>query len=121
MRAAVASAGGSTEAGLEALAAHGAEAAFAAAVEASLAQDEGPMSLALTRNDIADYVGALFFVYIILIFVRILISCLPPVPHSATLRAVLGFVTDTTDPYLNLFRRFLPPIGGGGFRSTSAR
>jgi YggT family protein len=28
---------------------------------------------------------------------------------------VLDFVTDTTDPYLNIFRRFLPPIGGGGF------
>ena len=25
------------------------------------------------------------------------------------------FVTETTDPYLNLFRRIIPPIGGGGF------
>ena len=31
------------------------------------------------------------------------------------LRAVLDFVTETTNPYLNLFRRILPPIGGGGF------
>ena len=28
---------------------------------------------------------------------------------------MLDFVTETTDPYLNLFRRFMPPIGGGGF------
>jgi YggT family protein len=28
---------------------------------------------------------------------------------------VLDFVTETTNPYLNLFRRFLPPLGGGGF------
>jgi YggT family protein len=70
---------------------------------------------AITRNDVADYVSALFIVYIILIFARILISFIPQVPHSATLRPVLDFITDTTDPYLNLFRRFLPPIGGSGF------
>jgi YggT family protein len=73
------------------------------------------MILAITRNDIADYVSALFIVYIILIFARILISFIPRVPHSATLRPVLDFITDATDPYLNFFRRFLPPIGGGGF------
>ena len=36
-------------------------------------------------------------------------------PYNPTLRAVLDFITETTDPYLNLFRRFLPPVGGGGF------
>ena len=36
-------------------------------------------------------------------------------PYNPWLRAVLDFVTETTNPYLNLFRRFLPPIGGGGF------
>ena len=70
---------------------------------------------ALTRGDIADYVGAIFIVYIILIFARILISFLPRVPYNRPLRAVLDFVTETTDPYLNFFRRFMPPIGGGGF------
>lgn len=72
------------------------------------------MILAITRNQVADYVSALFVVYIILIFARILISWIPRVPHSATLRPVLDFITDATDPYLNLFRRFLPPIGGRG-------
>jgi YggT family protein len=71
--------------------------------------------LALTRGDVADYVGALFIVYIILIFCNILISWIPRMPYNPTLRAVLDFITETTDPYLNLFRRFLPPIGGGGF------
>jgi YggT family protein len=70
---------------------------------------------AITRGDIADYVSALFIVYIILIFARVLISFLPRVPYSRPLRAVLDFVTQTTDPYLNFFRRFLPPVGGGGF------
>lgn len=73
------------------------------------------MPLALTRGDVADYVNALFLVYIILIFANILISWLPRVPYNRGLRAVLDFVTETTNPYLNLFRRFLPPVGGGGF------
>jgi YggT family protein len=41
-------------------------------------------------------------------------SWIPRIPRSATLRPVLDFITDTTDPYLNLFRRFLPPLGAGG-------
>jgi YggT family protein len=71
--------------------------------------------LALSRQDVADYVAALFLVYIILILIRVLISWIPRMPYSPTLRAVLDFVTETTDPYLNLFRRVIPPIGGGGF------
>ncbi len=70
---------------------------------------------ALTRQDAADYVGALFLVYIILILIRVLLSWIPRMPYNPTLRAVLDFITDTTDPYLNLFRRIIPPIGGGGF------
>src|SRR6058998_3768147 len=73
------------------------------------------LPLAITRDDIATYVSALFIVYIILIFARILISWLPRVPYNRGLRVVLDFVTETTDPYLNFFRRFIPPIGGGGF------
>jgi YggT family protein len=71
--------------------------------------------LALDRGDVADYVAALFFVYVILIFARIVISFVPRMPYRPWLRAVLDFVTETTDPYLNFFRRFLPPIGAGGF------
>jgi YggT family protein len=70
---------------------------------------------ALSRSDVADYVAALFLVYIILILIRVLISWIPRMPYNPTLRSVLDFITETTDPYLNLFRRILPPIGGGGF------
>lgn len=70
---------------------------------------------ALTREDVADYVAALFLVYIILILIRVLISWIPRMPYNPTLRMVLDFVVETTDPYLNLFRRIIPPIGGGGF------
>jgi YggT family protein len=73
------------------------------------------IALALTRTDVADYVGALFLVYIVLIFLSILISWIPRMPYDPRLRAVLDFITETTSPYLNFFRRFLPPIGGGGF------
>ena len=68
-----------------------------------------------TRDVIADYVGALFLVYLILIIIRVLLTWIPRLPYNRTLRAVVGFIEEVTDPYLNLFRRFLPPIGGGGF------
>ena len=71
--------------------------------------------LAVSKSDIANYVDALFLVYLILIFARILMSWIPRIPRSATLRPVLDFITDTTDPYLNVFRRIIPPIGSGGF------
>jgi YggT family protein len=73
------------------------------------------MLLALARGDVADYVGALFLVYIILILIRVLMSWIPRMPYNPALRAVLDFIVETTDPYLNLFRRIIPPIGGGGF------
>jgi uncharacterized protein YggT (Ycf19 family) len=73
------------------------------------------ITAAIDRGDVADYVSALFTVYIVLIFANILISYIPRVPYSPPLRAVLDFVTESTNPYLNLFRRFLPPIGGSGF------
>jgi YggT family protein len=72
------------------------------------------LPLASTRDDIANYVDALFLVYLILIFARILMSWIPRIPRSATLRPVLDFISETTDPYLNLFRRFIPTLGSGG-------
>jgi len=71
--------------------------------------------LALAREDIASYVSALFLVYIVLIFLNVLISWVPRMPYNRWLRAVLDFVKETTDPYLNFFRRFIPSLGGGGF------
>jgi uncharacterized protein YggT (Ycf19 family) len=71
--------------------------------------------LAITRGDVADYVSAVIIVYIVLILLNILISYVPRMPYRPWLRSVLDFITDTTNPYLNLFRRLLPPIGGGGF------
>lgn len=73
--------------------------------------------MALSRGDVAQYVDALFLVYLILIFSRIVLSWIQqfrPIPYNPTLRSAIGFVEGSVDPYLNLFRRVLPPIGGGG-------
>jgi YggT family protein len=70
---------------------------------------------ALGRGTVADYVEALFIVYFILIFIRILLSWVPRLPYNRPLQAGVRFVEEVTDPYLNLFRRLIPPIGGGGF------
>ena len=69
--------------------------------------------LALNRGDVADYVQALFIVYFILIFANIVLSFVPRMPFSLWSKAVIDFIHETTDPYLNIFRRILRPIGGG--------
>jgi YggT family protein len=66
--------------------------------------------LAITRADVADYVRTLALVYLVLIFIRIIMSWIPRMPYNRWLNAVLGFVSDVTDPYLNLFRKVLPPV-----------
>jgi YggT family protein len=69
--------------------------------------------LAITRGDVADYVETLAIVYLVLIFIRILISWIPRMPYNRYLAAFLQFVSDVTDPYLNLFRRFIPMVRMG--------
>ena len=70
---------------------------------------------AVTRVDIANYVGTLFTVYIALIFVYILLNLLFSFglrpPYSRWSDAILGFLRDVCEPYLQIFRRFIPPIG----------
>lgn len=72
---------------------------------------------AIDRNDIAQYVDSLFLVYIILIFARIALSWVitfrGSIPHVGPLPAIVTFIEQSVDPYLNFFRRFLPPVGGG--------
>jgi YggT family protein len=68
------------------------------------------LPLALARGDVADYVHTLVLVYIVLIFIRIIMSWIPRIPYNRYLDVALNFVRDVTDPYLNLFRRFLPPV-----------
>jgi uncharacterized protein YggT (Ycf19 family) len=70
---------------------------------------------ALTRNDIANYVQAVFLVYILLIFVYILLNMMFSLglrpPYSRFVDAIMNFLRDVCEPYLRIFRRFIPPIG----------
>jgi uncharacterized protein YggT (Ycf19 family) len=69
---------------------------------------------ALTRGDVADYVAALITVYLVLILINILLSWVQqfrPLPYNLALRTVTGFVEESTEPYLRVFRSFIPRIG----------
>ena len=71
--------------------------------------------LADARDKVADYVQALAYVYFIIIFGYILsqwyLSFGGRVPYSGWSSALLGFLRDVSEPYLRIFRRFLPMIG----------
>ena len=66
--------------------------------------------LAITKDDVANYVQTLALVYLVLIFIRIILTWIPRIPYNRWLNAGIKFVTDVTDPYLNLFRRILPLV-----------
>ena len=57
---------------------------------------------------LAYIVNILFTAYTILLFIRIISSWFPAWQAHNFVR----FVAFYTDPYLNLFRRLLPPLGG---------
>jgi YggT family protein len=68
--------------------------------------------LAITRRDVGGYVYTLALVYVVLIFIRILLSWFR-LPYYRWLNAFLEFVTEITDPYLNMWRRVLPLVRMG--------
>ena len=73
------------------------------------------LALASVRGDIANYVNALFIVYILLIFVYILVNMMFSLgvrpPYSRWTDAILTFLRDVCEPYLRVFRRVIPPMG----------
>lgn len=74
---------------------------------------------AVTRVDVANYVSALFTVYIVLIFVYLLLNLMLSFgvrpSYSRWIDALLGFLRDVSEPYLRLFRRLVPSVGGFDF------
>ncbi|SEH14769.1 YggT family protein [Thermoleophilum album] len=68
------------------------------------------IEVALTRFDVARYLETLLYLYVLLIFVRVLLSWVPRLPYNRLLRAVVQFVYDVTEPYLALFRRLVPML-----------
>jgi YggT family protein len=73
------------------------------------------LALAVLRDDIANYVQAVFWVYILIIFVYILLNMMFSLglrpPYSRVLGAFLSFLRDVSEPYLRLFRRIIPSVG----------
>jgi len=61
------------------------------------------------RNEIADFVNALFFVYTLCIIAWIVISFVfalgVRVPFNRVVSAVMDFLRDVSEPYLRIFRR----------------
>lgn len=69
--------------------------------------------LAISRVDVAQYLQTLIYVYVALILVRVIMSYFRRIPYNRYLSAFLTFVEDVTNPYLNLFRRIIPPVKMG--------
>ena len=71
--------------------------------------------LATFRDDLASYVYAVFVVYTLLIIAYILSSLFfafgGRVPYARWSSALVGFLRDVCEPYLSIFRRFIPPLG----------
>ena len=71
--------------------------------------------IATVRSDIADFLRALLTVYLILIIAYIVVNLLLSFGlrpgYYRWLDAVLGFLRDVAEPYLGIFRRFIPPLG----------
>jgi YggT family protein len=75
--------------------------------------------LAVTRDDIANYVDAVFLVYSLIIIAYIIVSLVLSLggrpPYSRAFDAVLTFLRDVSEPYLRIFRRIIPSFGGFDF------
>lgn len=59
----------------------------------------------LLTNSLANFLN----IYLLLIFVRILLTWFPTVNW---MNQIASFLSPITDPYLNIFRSFIPPVGG---------
>jgi YggT family protein len=59
----------------------------------------------------AGIIKMLFQVYTLMLFVRIISSWVPEWRETK----VIQFIAFYTDPYLDLFRRVVPPLGGIDF------
>ena len=68
------------------------------------------MLLADTVSRIGSFVDVFIGVYILLILAFIILSWVR-LPYSVWLNRIQRFLYDVCDPYLRLFRRFVPPIG----------
>ncbi len=60
---------------------------------------------------LTDYVNAVFTVFLVMIFIRILLSWIPSAPTGRVTSAAWKFFHESTEWYLRPFRRVVPTIG----------
>ena len=73
------------------------------------------MLLAVDAVDtIRRFVDTVFLVYLLLILIHIILSWFRQLPYHPWLSAFRSFLHDVVDPYLRIFRRFLPMLRLGG-------
>jgi YggT family protein len=70
----------------------------------------GSFVLADTASSVQSFVSVFVYVYMLLIFAYIVMSWIPG-GGSPTLERIRQFLYDICEPYLRLFRRFIPPLG----------
>ena len=70
----------------------------------------GQLVLADAISQIENFVTVFISVYILLMFAYIIMSWFR-LPYSVWLNRIQRFLYDVCEPYLRIFRRFLPPLG----------
>jgi YggT family protein len=70
-------------------------------------------------SSVTTFIWAFTLVYTLAIFAYMLTSWLR-LPYSPTLNRIQRFLYDVCEPYLRLFRRFLPSFGGLDLSPTVA-
>jgi YggT family protein len=68
----------------------------------------GVLADAITR--VQNFVFVFVWIYVILILAYVLLGWVR-LPYSVWLNRIQRFLYDVCEPYLRLFRRFLPPVG----------
>src|SRR5690349_23052533 len=61
-------------------------------------------------SSIQNFVNVFISVYVLIIIAYILLSWVR-LPYSPWLNRIQRFLYDVSEPYLRIFRRFLPPFG----------
>ena len=64
--------------------------------------------------NVVSFVMRLFDFYQVLIIIWCILSWLP-MPREGVLGDIVGALDSIVSPYINLFRRFIPPLGGIDF------
>lgn len=73
------------------------------------------LSLASARTEVADFLEALLFVYILLLIAHIVVSLVLSlgvrIPYARWSSATIGFLHEVSEPYLAPWRKIIPMLG----------